>query len=155
MRLARSVVLGASDMEKRQEEIDRLLQLLQESEVWQFGVNQWSDRVFLAGRAWHPWPMMVYSVTTQTVLADFPFHIDPPSQDFLWSMIVRAMANPYRSAAHRPTEMQLRDDAIGHGLKPWIQRLGIACVLKDRMEAVEKALVDVGEKFFGPRSAEP
>ena len=48
--MAQIAVLEASDMEKRQEEIDRLLQLPQESDVWQFGVNQWHDWVYLA-----PW----------------------------------------------------------------------------------------------------
>ncbi len=142
-------------MEKGQEDIDRLLQLPQESDVWQLGVNQWSDEVFLACRGWHPWLMMVYSVTTQTVLADFPFYIGLPSEDFLRSILVRAMANPYRSAPHRPTELQLQDDAAGCGLKPWIEQLGIVCVLTDKLEAVEKALLDLGEEFFGPRSAEP
>jgi hypothetical protein len=136
-------------MEKRQEEINRLLQLPQESDVWQFGLRQYHDWVYLTGRAWHPWLMMVYSVTTQTVLADFPFHIGLPSEDFLQSTLVRAMANPYRSAPHRPTELQVRDDAFGNALKPWIEQLGIVCVLTDNMEAVERVLFAAGEEFFG------
>jgi hypothetical protein len=47
--------------------------------------------------------------------------------------------------------LQLRDDLIGHALKPWVERLGITCVMTDKLEAVEKALVEVGEEFFGPR----
>jgi hypothetical protein len=136
-------------MDKRQEDIDRLLQLPQESDVWQFGVNQWSDEVFLACRGWHPWLMMVYSITNQTVLADFPFHIGLPSEDFLRSMLVRAMADPYRSVPHRPTELQLRDETVGNGLKRWIEQLGIVCVLTDTLEAVERVLFDAGEAFFG------
>jgi hypothetical protein len=136
-------------MSQRQEEIDRLLQLPQGSDMWQFGVNQWSDEVFLACRGWHPWLMMVYSVSTQTVLADFPFHIGLPSEDFLRSMLLRAMANPYQSAPHRPTELQVRDDTVGNGLKPWIEQLGITCVLMDRLNAVERRLFDAGEEFFG------
>jgi hypothetical protein len=47
--------------------------------------------------------------------------------------------------------LQLQDDAIGHDLKPWVERLSIAVILKDKLEAVEKALFEVGEEFFGPR----
>jgi hypothetical protein len=63
---------------------------------------------------------------------------------------------PARPATpHRPTELQLRNDAIGHASKPWVERLGITCVFKEKMEAVEKALFDLGEEFYGPRGAEP
>lgn len=136
-------------MKKRQEDIDRLLQLPQEEDVWQFGVNQWSDEVFLACRGWHPWLMMVYSITNQTVLADFPFHIGQPSEEFLRSTLVRAMGNHHRAAPHRPTELQVRDDTFGNALKPWIEQLGIICVLTDNLEAVERVLFTAGEEFFG------
>ena len=98
----------------------------------------------------------VFSLTHRSVVRSFPFHIDSPTQDFLWSMIVGAVRTPYPPLLpHRPTELQLQDDAIGHALKPWIERLGITFVVKDKMEAVEKALFEAGEEFYGPRSAEP
>jgi hypothetical protein len=64
-------------------------------------------------------------------------------------MSVRAMANPYRLAPHRPTELQLRDETVGNGLKPWIEPLGIVYVLTEKLEAVERTLFDAGEAFFG------
>lgn len=137
-------------MEKRQEEIDRLLQLPQEGDVWQLGLRQFHDWVYLAGKAWQPWMIAVFSVTHQAVVRSFPFHIDMPAEDFLRSMIVMGVRTPFPPLRpHRPTELQLRDDAIGHALKPWVERLGITCVLKDRMEAVEKALIEAGEDFYG------
>lgn len=144
-------------MEKRQEEIERLLQLPQEGDVWQLGVEQYVVRwINFAGRVWHPWTTVIYSLTHQTVVANFPFCIDPPTEDFVWWIFWRAVACPARPATpHRPTELQLRDDGIGHALKPWVERLGIACVLKDNMEAVEEALFDAGEEFYGPRNVGP
>ena len=65
-------------------------------------------------------------------------------------MLARAVENPWRPVApHRPTELQVRDDSVGHYLKPWIERLGIACVLKDKLDVVEKVLFDEGEALFG------
>lgn len=143
-------------MEQRREDLDRLLQLPQEDDVWQLGFYQWPDWITLACRAWHPWMMAVYSITNQTSLAGLLFHIDPPSDEFLRSLLMGAMANPLRPAApHRPTELQFRDDGIGQALKPWVEQLGITCVLKDKMEEVQQAVVHVGEEFYGPRSAEP
>jgi hypothetical protein len=144
-------------MDKRQEEIDRLLQLPQESDVWQLGVEQYLVRwINFAGRAWHPWMTVIYSVTHQAIVTNFPFCIDPPTEEFLWWMFWRAAVGPAPPATpHRPTELQLRDDAIGHALMPWVERLGITCVLKDKMEAIEKALFEAGEEFYGPRSAAP
>lgn len=143
-------------MDRRQEEIDRLLQLPQESDVWQFGLRQFHDWVYLAGKGWQPWMMAVFSLTHRSVVRSFPFHIDLPTEDFLWAMIVGAVRTPFPPLQpHRPTELQLEDDAIGHALKPWVERLGITCALKDKMEAVEKALFEVGEEFYGPRSVEP
>ncbi len=143
-------------MERREEEIDRLLQLPQESDVWQFGLRQFHDWVYLAGKAWQPWMIAVFSITHRSVVRGFPFHIDLPTEDFLWAMIVGAVRTPSPPLLpHRPTELQLRGDDIGQALKPWVERLGITCVLKDKMEAVEKALFEVGEEFYGPRSVEP
>ena len=139
-------------MEKRQEEIDRLLQLPQEGDLWQLGVEQYLVRwINFAGRGWYPWMTVIYSLTHQAVIANWPFWIDPPSEDFLRSIISKAVVGPAPPATpHRPTELQLRDDEMGHALKPWIERLGIACVLKDKMEAVEKALFEAGDEFYGP-----
>jgi hypothetical protein len=96
---------------------------------------------------------VIYSLTHQAILANWPFWIDPPTEDFVWWMFWRGVVGPALPATpHRPTELQLRDDAIGQALKPWVERLGIACVLKDKMEAVERALVVAGEGFYGPRS---
>jgi hypothetical protein len=144
-------------MEKRQEEIDRLLQIPQEEDVWQLGVEQYLVRwVGFAGRAWHPWMTVIFSVTHQAVIANLPFWTDPPTEEFLWWVFWRAVVCPARPATpHRPTELQLQDDAIGHALKPWVERLGITVVLKDKMEAVEKSLFEADEEFYGPRSAEP
>jgi hypothetical protein len=98
----------------------------------------------------------VFSVTRQAVVRSFPFHIDLPTEDFLWCMIVEAVRTPAPPLLpHRPTKLQFQDDAIGHALKPWVERLGITWVMKDKMEAIERALVEAGEEFYGPRSAEP
>jgi hypothetical protein len=144
-------------MEIRQEETDRLLQIPQAEDVWQLCVEQYLVRwVGFAGRAWHPWMTVIYSVTHQAVIANIPFWTDPPTVDFVWWILWRAVVCPAQPASpHRPTELQLREDAIGHALKPWVERLGITCVLTDNLEAVEKALFEVGEEFFGPRGAEP
>jgi hypothetical protein len=139
-------------MDKRQEDIDRLLLLPQQEDVWQFGLRQFHDTIFLAGKEWQPWMIAVFSLTQQAVVRSFPFHIDLPTEDFLWAMIVGAVRTPFPPLVpHRPTELQLRDDLIGHALKPWVERLGITCVMTDKLEAVEKALFEVGEEFFGPR----
>jgi hypothetical protein len=139
-------------MNRRQEEIDRLLQLPQESDGWQFGLRQFHDWVYLACKAWQPWMIAVFSVTRHAVVRSFPFHIDFPTEDFLWSMIVLAVRTPFPPfLPHRPSELQLRDDSIGQALKPWVERLAITCVFTDKLEGVEKALLDVGEEFYGPR----
>jgi hypothetical protein len=50
-------------MEKR-EEIDRLLQLPQEGDVWLLGVEQYLVRwINLACKGWHPLMAVVYSLT--------------------------------------------------------------------------------------------
>jgi hypothetical protein len=154
--VARSVILEAFDMEKRQEDIKQLLELPQESDVWQLGLCQFHDWVYLACKAWQPWIIAIFSVTHRAVVGSFPFHIDLPTDDFLWSMIVLAARTPFPPLLpHRPFELQVRDDATGQALKPWVERLGIAVVLKDKMEVVEKALFEVGEEFYGPRRVEP
>ena len=137
-------------MEKRKEEIDRLLQIPQEEDVWQLGVEQYLVRwINFAGRVWHPWMTVIYSLTHQTVIANFPFCIDPPTEDFVWWIFRRAVVCPGQPAtSHRPSELQLQDDGIGHALKPWVERLDITCVLKDRMEGVEKAIHDTGQEFY-------
>ena len=126
-------------MEKRQVEIDRLLQLPQEGDVWQLGVEQYVGRwINFAGRVWHPWMAVVYSLSHQTVVTNFPFCIAPPTEDFVFRILEGGRVPGPTSDPHRPTELQLQDDAIGHAMKPWIERLGIAFVLMDRMDAVEE-----------------
>ncbi len=99
---------------------------------------------------------VIYSLTQRAVVANWPFWTDPPTKDFVWLIFWRAVVGPAPPATpHRPTKLQLRDDEIGQALKPWVERLGITCVLKDKMEAVEKALVESGEDFYGPRSLGP
>ena len=143
-------------MDKRPEDFDRLLQLPQESDVWQFGYLQWPDWIAFVAKLWQPWLFIAYSLTHRKVVTDFPFCLDPPNKDFVWRIFWRAVVCPARPATpHRPTELQLRDDAIGHALKPWIEQLGITCVLKCKMEAVEKALHESGEAYYGPSIAEP
>lgn len=136
-------------MDKRQEVIDRLLQLPQQEDVWQLGVEQYLVRwINFAGRGWYPWMTAIYSLTHQAVIANLPFWTDPPTEDFVWWIIWRAVVGPARPAtAHRPTELQMRDDPIGQALKPWVERLGISCVLKDKMEVVEKAIFEAGKEF--------
>jgi hypothetical protein len=143
-------------MQNRQEDIDRLLQLPQQEDVWQFGLCQYHDWVYLACKAWQPWMIAVFSLTHRAVVWSFLFHIDLPTEDFLWSMIVGAVRTPAPPLLpHRPTELQLRGDAIGQALKPWIERLGITSAMTDKLEVVEEALFEAGEEFFGPRSADP
>ena len=141
-------------MEKSREAIDRLLQIPQESDVWRLGVEQYAvRRVGFAGRARRPWMTVIYGVTHQAVIATLPFRTDPPTEEFVWWIFWRAAAHPTRPAApRRPTDLQLQD-AIGHALKPWVERLGVTCVLKNRLEAVEKALFEAGEEFSTGRAA--
>jgi hypothetical protein len=148
--LAGSAALEEFVMNKRQEENDRLIQIPQESEVWQLGVEQYLVRwINFAGRGWYPWMTVIYSLTHRAVVTDLPFWIEPPTEEVVWWVFWRAVVCPARP--HRPTELQLRDDAIDQALKPWLEGIGITCVFKDKMEAVEKALFEVGEEFFGPR----
>jgi hypothetical protein len=94
-------------MEKRQEEIDRLLQLPQESDVWQLGVEQYLVRwINFAGRGWYPWMTVIYSLTHRAVIANWPFWTDPPTEDFVWWIFWRAVVGPASPATpHRPTEL--------------------------------------------------
>src|SRR5438105_12110476 len=120
VRLARNAFPEAIVMEKQQEDIERLLQTPQDDDVWQLGLRQYQDWVYLAGKGWQPWMIAVFSLTHRSVVRIFPFHIDMPTEDFLWSMIVLAVRTPFPPLLpHRPNELHLRDDVFGQAPKPW------------------------------------
>lgn len=120
----------------------RLKRAPQEYDVWQAEVREFGGRIAVHGDLVHPWLVIVGSRSTGTVLAQTLTETLPPSA-LVWDQLVEAILAPMAGTPHRPTLLQVRDDAPWIELKADIEETGISVETSDELDFIDFVLEEL------------
>jgi tetratricopeptide (TPR) repeat protein len=116
--------------------------LPQQDDVWQAGVRQFPNWVRSGTELVRPWLVMVGSRSNDVLLAH-QMPEQPPSAAQFWDTLVQAMQHPMGGTPHRPTELQVRPDERWDSLKPHLEEIGVALVVKDELDQIDAVFDDM------------
>jgi hypothetical protein len=125
---------------------------LEPGEVWQADLRALPTWVTGEGVPYRPWMALVINRTDDIMLAH-QMTPERPSIDNLRGAIVQAMCQPVVGESHRPGAIEFGSVESRNALQPFLDEIGVGCIVSDRLESLDSAVEEIMRHFNGPGGA--
>ncbi len=122
----------------------------QVGEVWQADARPIQAWLEVGGEPTRPWTTLVANVSESLILAT-DLSETPPEREGLWKSVQKAMLQPAAGAPHRPGVVQVASDEHRQAIGSQLEAAGIECVVRDRLELIDRMVEELTEHVAGPR----
>ena len=111
-------------------------ELPQRFDVWQVDSRQLDAALVVGGETVRPWMSGVVSRSDEQMLALELSH-EAPTPEEIWALLLQAMQGPETGDPHRPSEVQLREEAWRAELAPRLAALNVECRVTVDLDAAD------------------
>jgi len=119
-------------------------------EVWRAAVGTLQTWIEAEGEMCRPVVRLVLDTTSDTILST-KLQVEEPPVDWLIQGIRSAICRPSVGDPRRPGVVQVSAGTPLDDLVPWLESLGVRCVVVDDSRQIDELLEDLTEQISGPR----
>ncbi len=80
--------------------------------------------------------------------------VQEPGPELLFDHLARVMRKPAAGKSHRPSEIQVRDEAVWNAVQPHLQEIGVDCIFRSDLEEADFILGEM-QKLMRPEGQPP
>jgi tetratricopeptide (TPR) repeat protein len=104
--------------------------------IWQAAVTELATWMREDHRMIRPWSVLIVDHSDHMILGQ-ELLMREPDVDTVFDALAGAIEKPLAGNAHRPSEIQVRDEALWRTLQPHLEELGIDCIFRPELEEVD------------------
>jgi tetratricopeptide (TPR) repeat protein len=127
---ARAAVGPTADQKKR------LLKVPQRfGAEWQASVHLLPTWVEEAGGIHRPWTIIAVDSSERLILGQ-EMVIEPPTGAAVFDLLAKSMERPFAGEPHRPSEIQVREEALWEEIRPHLEEIGVDCIYRAELDEI-------------------
>ena len=123
------------------------------SALWQAAVSRVPTWLRDGTRLVRPWSILIVDYSDHQILVQ-ELVAQEPGPELLFDHLARAMRKPAAGKRRRPSEIQVRDDAVWSAVQPHLQEIGVDCIFRTDLEEADFILGEV-QKMMQPEAQPP
>jgi tetratricopeptide (TPR) repeat protein len=121
--------------------------------IWQATVSRVPTWLREGGRMVRPWSILIVNHTDHLIIGQ-ELAVEEPGSDVLFDRLAHAMRKPAAGKRHRPSEIQVRDEAVWEAVQPHLQEIGVDCIIRSELEEADFILAEM-QKMMLPDGQPP
>jgi tetratricopeptide (TPR) repeat protein len=83
-----------------------------------------------------PWSLLIVNHSDHEIVGRQLVNREPTA-DMLFDVLSRAMRKPLAGKAHRPSEIQVREDPLWRAIQPHLEEIGVDCIFRGELEEAD------------------
>jgi len=104
--------------------------------IWQAAVTQLDTWMRDGFKMVRPWSILIVNHSEHLIIGQ-ELLLQFPGAETVFDHLARAIEKPLAGKAHRPSEIQVRDEALWRALQPHLEELEIDCIFRPDLEEVD------------------
>lgn len=121
--------------------------------IWQASVSRLPTWLHDGDRLVRPWSILVVDHTAHKIIWQEVVTHEPDAA-MLFDCLAQAMRKPQYGRAHRPSEIQVRDEPIWNALQAHLQEVGVDCIYRPELEEADYLFAEM-QKMMRPERQPP
>lgn len=114
--------------------------------AWQAVVHRVASYLMESGQLIRPWSLLIVSESEQLIVSQQLFPVQPTS-DAVFDELAQAIHRPGGGGRRRPSEIQVRENALWEALQPHLEEIGIDLIYRDALPEIDDAVRDMAGAF--------
>lgn len=110
--------------------------------IWQAVVTRVPAWLRDGERLVRPWLVLIVNYSSHQIIGHELVSAEPTSE-LLFDRLARAMLTPMSGAAHRPSEVQVREDPLWSAIRPHLEEIGVDCIFRTELEEADYVAVEL------------
>ena len=121
--------------------------------IWQATVSRVPTWLRDGSRMVRPWSILIVNHSDHQIIGQ-ELVVQEPGPDLLFDHLARAMRKPAAGKRQRPSEIQVRDEAVWNAVQPSLQEIGVDCIFRSDLEEADFILGEM-QKLLHPEGQPP
>ena len=121
--------------------------------IWQATVSRVPTWLREGDRMVRPWSILIVNHTDHLIIGQ-ELAVQEPGPEVLFDRLAHAMRKPAAGKRHRPSEIQVRDEAVWDAVQPHLQEIGVDCIFRSELEEADFILAEM-QKMMLPEGQPP
>lgn len=100
-----------------------------------------------------PWSILIVNHSDHLIIGQQMLDVEP-SPELVFDRLARAMRKPLAGKAHRPSEIQVREEPLWIAVRPHLEEIGIDCIFRTELDEAD-FILDEMQNIMRPQGQPP